>query len=395
MNVSNSSLKDAVKKVAKRYKLINSILAQYRKFEFAVQVRLRQKFLDSIGNDCVIQEDNLNIFLLSNKSVKTSTQKIKAIWLGADPNQDGVGFLNELKSIVDLTVFQNIDNKPCLYYQHNDPSSPVTNSIHLLKFLQHNESCELVIGQFWPDLIDLSYEPLILLLKQRSIKLICIAMDDYMPERWLPRKNGIIAGPAGHGKAVSLYATSDLASVQRYHKLGLHACYLPFGCSLNLRQKSVVRDIDVLFVGSNYGRRSEVINYLLKNGVQVTAYGPGFEQGRVSAEEIAVLYSRAKIVLGICNVGFQIKEVNLKTRDFDAISCGALVVSNACDEFNINMIPGLHYIQYFELSDLLRKIQHFLRRPDEARRIAEFGYEHGLKNHLWRDYLKKVIYDIP
>jgi spore maturation protein CgeB len=114
----------------------------------------------------------------------------------------------------------------------------------------------------------------------------------------------------------------------------------------------------------------------------------------VNADEIVSLYSRAKIVLGICNVGFQIKEVNLKTRDFDAISCGALVVSNACHEFNVNMTPGLHYIQYFEFPDLLQKIQYFLKHPSEARIIAEFGFNHGLKNHLWREHLKKVIYDI-
>lgn len=385
-------MKKIIKAIILRSIVFSNLLALIRRRQFHLQAKARDKILKS--SKCHI--DNMEAVAVKGyiDKIKSAQYKIKAIWLGADPNQDKVGFLQELETIVDLLVYKNIENEPCLYYKHNDPATAVTNSIHLLKFLEQNESCELVIGQFWPELIDFSYEPLNRILKKRSINVICIAMDDFMPERWLPRKNGIIAGPAGHGTAVSLYATSDLASVQRYHRLGLRACYLPFGCSLNLRQNSVGRDIDVLFVGSNYGRRSKVINYLLKNGVQVTAYGPGFERGRVTADEIVLLYSRAKIVLGICNVGFQIKEVNLKTRDFDAISCGALVVSNACDEFNINMIPGLHYIQYFELSDLLGKIQYFLRHPDEARRIAEFGHAHGLRHHLWRDHLKKVIYEI-
>jgi hypothetical protein len=264
--------KKKLKSILNRYKALFNLQCYIRRRQFYGQVKAREKVLklnNSVWGAVEIKKkvNQLRIYEEGEK-----TYKIKAIWLGADPNQDQVGFLQELKSIVDLKIFKNIENQPCLYYKQDDPDAAVKNSISLFKLLEE-VSCELVIGQFWPELIDLNYVPLHQILKNKNIRVICIAMDDFMPERWLPRRNGIISGPAGHGESVSLYATSDLASVQRYYKLGLNACYLPFGCTLNLRQNARERDIDVLFVGSNYGRRGEVIAFLRKNGIQVTSYG--------------------------------------------------------------------------------------------------------------------------
>jgi hypothetical protein len=289
-------------------------------------------------------------------------------------------------------VFSNYQGELKLAYSSTRSDNSTQNSKTLLELLSPGDArYQIIIGQFWPELIDLNYPPLKQLIKRKNIKVVCVAMDDFMPARWLPDQFSQIAGPAGHGKAVDLYATSDVDSIQRYASLGLNAVYLPFGCSSSILQPGMVRDLDVVFVGSNYGQRKNIIELLVQAGINVHAYGPGFTNGSVSSEQIKNLYSRAKIVLGICNVGYQLKERNLKTRDFDAISSKALYIANACNEFNQFFSPNLHYIDYSSVNELLLKIRYYLANPEEASAISERAYKLGMSSYRWRTNLSKVI----
>lgn len=317
----------------------------------------------------------------------------KVLWIGADDNQDNLGFLDELRSIIQVDIFANHEGAPKLAYCATRTDSHTQNAKTLLGLLSNTGSnYEIIIGQFWPELLDLNYLPLKQLIKKKKIKVICIAMDDFMPSRWLSDVHSQIAGPAGHGMDVDLYATSDVNSIQRYASLGLDAVYMPFGCSASILQDDVERDLDVVFVGSNYGQRKNIIDSLIREGINVHAFGPGFANGSISSGQIKNLYSRAKIILGICNVGYQVRERNLKTRDFDAISARALYVANACNEFNQFFSPNLHYIDYSSHEDLLLKIRYYLTHPEEASVIAEKAYKLGMSSYRWRTNLSKVIY---
>lgn len=378
--------KSKIKIVLQEFAPFLMLLAIYRRCEFRLQCTRRDRIFKRLRMFGSTSFDSKKRDLPSIHGIN------RVLWIGADDNQDNLGFLEELRSIVQVDVFANYEGALKLSYSATRSDNHTQNAKTLLELLSASSSrYQIIIGQFWPELIDLNYPPLKQLIKMKAIKIICVAMDDFMPARWLPDQFSQIAGPAGHGKAVDLYATSDVDSIQRYASLGLKAIYLPFGCSSSILQPGMVRDLDVVFVGSNYGQRKNIIESLVQSGINVHAYGPGFTNGRVSSEQIKNLYSRAKIILGICNVGYQLRERNLKTRDFDAISSKALYIANACNDFNQFFSPNLHYIDYSSFDELLLKIRYYLANSEEASAISERGYRLGMSSYRWRMNLSKVI----
>ncbi len=373
----NNRFKNAIKK----YLFFKKLVQNFRKIEFVYKKSKLNKDFDS------------KVYLI-NKEVKLNSNinvsNLNVLWIGADANQDKVGFLDELSSIVNVVIFKNDKGEDQLFFDSNEISNSRQRNKNTLIYYIKNYKIDLIIGQFWPELIDFTDLNLQSLIKEKSIKSICIGMDDFMPNRWISDKYADIAGPAGFGKAIDLYTTSDLLSISKYSKLGLKSIYLPFGCSHSL-QKEYIRDIDVSFVGSNYGMRKVYIDALQKSGINIKVYGPGFENGKVTADEIIEIYNRSKIILGISQVGYQSKHRNLKTRDFDAISSGALYISNSCDEFDAFFTPGYHYIKFVDIDDLIQKIKFFLDQSQIRNTIAANSQKFGFENYLWRNNLKKAI----
>src|SRR5262249_35306301 len=75
------------------------------------------------------------------------------------------------------------------------------------------------------------------------------------------------------------------------------------------------RDIDVLWLGSAYGRRMELVRYLRDKGFRVHAVGSGWGTAPVEFEEMLDLYARSKVVLGMGGVGQSDRVKHLKGRD--------------------------------------------------------------------------------
>lgn len=371
-----------IRDLLKKNPIFLRILILYRRFQFTLQKKSLSKKFASINYPCID---------FAKRTSNLDISKLNILWIGTDENQDNIGFIDELSSLASITVFTNHLGAKNLFFDRDNPSlSRELNKERLLYYV-NNFNFNLVMGQFWPELINFCDINLQNQLRQKSIKSICIAMDDFMPNRWLPDSYARFAGPAGFGPSVDLYATSDLNSVTFYSKLGLKSIYLPFGCSVSL-SKNFDRDIDISFVGSNYGIRKSIIDKLYKAGLKINVYGPGFENGKIGYEEIISIYNRSKIILGISQVGYQKNARNLKTRDFDSISSGALYVSNSCDEFNQFFSPGYHYIKYNDIDDLIFKLKFYLRNDKLRTSIAYSAQQYGLRNHLWRFRLSKIIH---
>lgn len=359
--------------------MIKKLKAIYRRLEFYLtDYRIKKKF------------KRINAPFIKYNYIKHKNKTPNILWIGANLNQDNIGFIKELKSISKLTIFKNHINLEQVYFNRKEVEfSRNSNARVLIEFLQKNHF-DFILGQLWPDLINLDYLNLQELIKTQGIKTICICMDDFMPERWQINQTKRFNGPAGFGNLVDLYATSHLYSILRYYKLGLKAAYLPFGCSESLNL-NLERDIDISFIGSNYGIRNDILKYLDKNGLKVNAYGPGFSSGTLNSDEVINIYNRSKIVIGISQVGYQKDEINLKTRDFDVISSGALYISNSCEELNAFFTPGLHYIRYNSKKDLLDKAIYYLKNKPEREIISKRAQKLGLSHFLWRNNLKLIL----
>lgn len=101
--------------------------------------------------------------------------------------------------------------------------------------------------------------------------------------------------------AVDYYLTPDIKlftlNSKKYHNLISVSWGVPKEFLSRIDLKTSSRDLDVVFIGSNYGTRDRYINYLKKNGVNVTCYGHGWCKSFESNHELRTALGRAKIAL--------------------------------------------------------------------------------------------------
>jgi len=184
--------------------------------------------------------------------------------------------------------------------------------------------------------------------------------------------------------AFDLTMTSDPTALPWYAEHGARAIYLPAGANPDLfRPQDIERDIPVLFVGKNYGRRAEIIGQLADMGIEVTCYGQGWPYGPVSTEQMVTLMNRAVITLGIGETTDPAL-LSLKGRDFEAPMAGAFYLTQHNPELADWYEIGTEIETWGELGDLAAKIRYYLGNQQEAEAIRHAGARRAHRDHTWR-----------
>lgn len=203
----------------------------------------------------------------------------------------------------------------------------------------------------------------------------------------------------------------------------------------------VPRTIQASFVGANYALRARYIAHLLENGVDVHAYGPGWQWGThsrwrslakryrylvssaialspqsqyqasanlsdhdlrcsVSArfhanvhppvpdDELIALYSRSVVSLGFLEVYDQHDASrpitqHLHLREFEGPMSGALYCTGYTDELAQMFEPEKEVVVYRSQHELLEKVRYYLAHPAQAERIRQAGRARALRDHTY------------
>jgi hypothetical protein len=191
--------------------------------------------------------------------------------------------------------------------------------------------------------------------------------------------------------AFDLTMTSDPTALPWYAAHGARAIYSPAGANPDLfRPQDIERDIPVLFVGKNYGRRAEIIGQLADMGIDVTCYGQGWPNGPVSTEQMVTLMNRAVITLGIGETADPAL-LSLKGRDFEAPMCGAFYLTQHNPELADWYEIGTDIETWGGVPDLVAKIRYYTGRPNEAEAIRHAGARRAHRDHTWRARFERAF----
>lgn len=236
---------------------------------------------------------------------------------------------------------------------------------------------------------------------------------------------------------------SEKATREKFLKIDANPLWWPMASNPKyFKPANHERSIDVSFVGGNYGLRVRYIKYLLQNGVNAHAYGPGWQggattpfrstakrylyitqslfsrqikdQARASAKladhdlrrslskmfpanvhppvsdaELIRLYSKSKISLGMLEVydnhdpsSDVLRHLHL--RDFEAPMCGALYCTGYTEELVEMFEPGEEILTYRDKEEMLDKIKYYLKHEDEGENIRLAGHRRSLKDHTYQ-----------
>lgn len=161
------------------------------------------------------------------------------------------------------------------------------------------------------------------------------------------------------------------------------------------------RDIDVCFVGgidpARYPQRTQYINFLRGNGINVVAAG-GQREGRLTWEEYSGFLNRSKISLS-WSKNPHVGTSQLKGRVLETMACGAMLIEDDGDQTRRFFNEGKDFIIFSSAEDLVKKIRYYLKHDEEREAIARSGHEkvtniYNARN-LYGYLFEKMGFELP
>jgi spore maturation protein CgeB len=200
--------------------------------------------------------------------------------------------------------------------------------------------------------------------------------------------------------------------VDVFHQMGLaHAQWLPMACDPEIHRRVGVSGAqkrrfgsDVVFVGSHYPKRAEMLQALMRH--RPALWGPGWEAlpptsplraclrgAHTGPNAWTQIYSASKIVLSIHYSDptnrFPVNQAS--PRVFEAMACGAFVLTDRQKDVLSLFNDGEHLVSFSDAVDLDRKIAYYLGHADERDRIARAGQQEVWKKHTYGHRLHLLL----
>lgn len=162
------------------------------------------------------------------------------------------------------------------------------------------------------------------------------------------------------------------------------------------------RDIDVSFIGSidptdrRWPMRAEYTASLKQNGCNILIAG-GQRGKRLEADACAELLSRSKMSINFCRDADMFP--NLKSRVFEVMACGAMLLDDWDTDTSELFQPGKDFAIYHSKQELLDLVRHYLEHDAEREEIARAGNEKVANiynpRNLWGYTLEKMGFEVP
>jgi hypothetical protein len=228
-------------------------------------------------------------------------------------------------------------------------------------------------------------------LAARKIWTVLIGLDDKHRLEFCT-ETSFFSGQSLAAPLVDIYWTTWKMALPYLWKIGARPIYLAEGADPAFHCKlEIKRDIDILFLGSCYGMRKSLIEYLVNRGLNVSAYGTGWPNGHVNFDKSIELINRSKVVLGIGGVGHMSSVQHLKGRDFEVPMCGALYLTSYNPELTDWYDIGREILCYSSPQNCAEILGIILRDENLQDSIRRSALIRAQKDHTWEGRLFSIF----
>ena len=317
---------------------------------------------------------------------------LRIVFAGVDHGQDYGGILQGLGKFGEVIPFTRDAGE----YGQELPGAKkretaVENGRRLIDIVEgasREGPVHAVIGQMWER--SMSGDALNTI-RYMGIPVVNISMDDRHAFK-KNRRRGSFGGTKGLIGAIDLACTAARECCLWYQIEGCPALYFPEASDPEMYGPMPVdKEHDVVFVGMNYGIRSDIIATIEKAGIKTTCYGNGWPNGRIDLKDIPGLFAGSRIVLGIGTIGNCADFFALKMRDFDGPMSGSLYVTHDNPDLYDFFEVGKEIVTYRSRKDLAEKLAYYLKHVDEAEEIAIAGRRRAEGEHTWEMRFDKLL----
>lgn len=205
---------------------------------------------------------------------------------------------------------------------------------------------------------------------------------------WAPAFNWVTTTDSG---AVAKYRAMGYQNVIKTQWACDHFSYKPLGLPLKY---------DVTFVGQPHGNRRAVIQRLRDAGIDVQAWGYGWENGRLSQEGMVEVFNQSRINLNLSNssngpwdklLPWRRRSDQIKGRNFEVPGCGAFLLSGKADNLEEYYRVGNEIDCFTTTDELIEKIRFYLANESERAQVADAGYRRTLAEHTYEKRFNEIF----
>jgi spore maturation protein CgeB len=333
---------------------------------------------------CAVRTESLA--RIARLAARHRAGNLRIFFIGTDEQQDKSGCVQALDRIADLRCFTRADGawgqNDLRPYQARRAANTARAVALLDTWASEGWVPDLILMQSWGSLIDAAR------LAERADDtgtcLVNIAMDD-RHQYWGRKVDGNWDGTFGLIPHVDLHLTAAPEAVAWYRKEGALGLFFPEASdpAIFRPRPDLPKCHDICFVGGRYGIRERMVQALRASGLSVSAFGLGWEAGRLATEEVPVLFAQSRIILGIGTIGHCTDFHALKLRDFDATMSGSCYLTSANEDLSLLFRPQEELVTYTSISDCVEQARRLL--AEEARRegIAAAGLARARLDHTW------------
>jgi hypothetical protein len=313
---------------------------------------------------------------------------LNILFIGGDYQQDSSGMLQALQSLGKVKVFTKKDGSygmtPAMH--RTSLNAFDINTRRLIEIIDQMEEMgeppHLIIGQMWGCTFDTSIFDDVR--RRNGTLVINIAMDD-RHTYWADMGSKKWMGSYGLISHVDMVLTAAPECVEWYLKEGCNALYFPEASDPNIfnPMPELPKVHDVSFVGARYGIREKIIQELRNSGISVSAFGNGWEGGRLLTTDVTRLFAQSKIILGIGTIGHCTDFYALKLRDFDGPMSGSFYLTHDNPDLRKLYEIGREIETYRDVGECVKKVKWYLEHDVERESIASAGRQRALNDHTW------------
>lgn len=196
-------------------------------------------------------------------------------------------------------------------------------------------------------------------------------------------------------------STTATSALPKYEKIGYkNVIKTQWACNhFTYKKLNLPLKYEVTFVGQPHGRRKKIIEKLRHAGINVQTWGHGWENGRVSQEEMIRIFNQSKINLNLSNssqpwwknILHGQEHQQIKGRNFEIPGCGGFILSGQADNLENYYKIGKEIDVYKNTNNLIEKIKYYLSHDEERERITQAGLKRTINEHTYEIRFNKIF----
>jgi len=205
--------------------------------------------------------------------------------------------------------------------------------------------------------------------------------------------------------AFNWVSTTAASALVKYKRIGYaNAIKTQWACNhYSYRRLDLEPQHDVTFVGQPHGNRRKVVATLRKAGIDVKAWGHGWEAGRLDQGEMIEVFNQSRINLNLSNASTRADwkrwspwhhaqtSQQIKGRNFEIPGCGGFMLTGTAENLADYYMPDREIAMFTDADDLVRKVTFYLEHEQERQAIRDAGYQRTLTEHTYEKRFNDIF----